>query len=156
MDRPGADFDHAVDTIRTRLSANPVCIQMPIGAEDRFKGIIDLIEMKSITWKDENKGLEFDVEDVPADLKDAAVAAREKDGRIHCRCGRRYRQQIPGRRRDQHPGNSRRIAPWRIAIKLVPVVCGTAFKNKGVQALLDAVIDFFALAARHCRCARYG
>ena len=142
MDRPGADFDHAVDTIRTRLSANPVCIQMPIGAEDRFKGIIDLIEMKSITWKDENKGLEFDVEDVPADLKDAAVAAREKmvesiadvDDDIANKYLEGEEISIPEIRAALRRGC--------IAIKLVPVVCGTAFKNKGVQALLDAVIDF--------------
>ncbi|HEX2491290.1 MAG TPA: GTP-binding protein, partial [Blastocatellia bacterium] len=70
MDRPGADFDHAVDTVRTRLAANPVSIQMPIGAEDRFKGVIDLIDMKSIVWKDETKGAEYAVEGIPADLKE--------------------------------------------------------------------------------------
>ena len=78
MDRPGADFDHAVDTIRTRLGAIPVPIQMPIGAEDQFKGCIDLLEMKALYWKDEKMGSDYTVEEIPADLKDAAVAAREK------------------------------------------------------------------------------
>src|SRR5215212_2541721 len=78
MDRPGADFDHSVQTIRDRLYATPVPIQMPIGAEDQFKGCIDLIEMKAIVWKDEAMGANYDVEEIPADLKDAAVAAREK------------------------------------------------------------------------------
>lgn len=142
MDRPGADFDHAVDTIRTRLAANPVCIQMPIGAEDQFKGIIDLIEMKSIVWKDETKGAEYVVEDVPGNLKDAAMAAREKmieaianaDDEI----ATKYLEGA------EVSASEIRAALRRgcIAIKLVPVVCGTAFKNKGVQPLLDAVIDY--------------
>lgn len=77
MDRPGADFDHAVDTIRTRLSAKPVPIQMPIGAEDQFKGCVDLLEMKALFWKDEAMGSDYTVEEIPADLLDAANAARE-------------------------------------------------------------------------------
>lgn len=142
MDRPGADFDHAVDTIRTRLAANPVCIQTPIGAEDQFKGVIDLIEMKSIVWKDETKGAEYVVEDVPGNLKDAATAAREKmieaianaDDEI----ATKYLEGA------EVSASEIRAALRRgcIAIKLVPVVCGTAFKNKGVQPLLDAVIDY--------------
>jgi elongation factor G len=142
MDRPGADFEHAVDTIRTRLSANPICIQMPIGAEDLFKGVIDLIEMKSIVWKDETKGAEYVIEDVPANLKDAAVAARERmietiadaDDEI----AEKY---LEG---SEISASDIRAALRRgcIAIKIVPVVCGTAFKNKGVQTLLDAVVDY--------------
>ncbi|MBL8187032.1 MAG: GTP-binding protein, partial [Acidobacteria bacterium] len=75
MDRPGADFDHAVDTIRTRLSANPVCIQMPIGAEDQFAGIVDLIEMKALYWKDDKMGANYTVEEIPANMVDAVKAA---------------------------------------------------------------------------------
>ncbi|MBO0797930.1 MAG: GTP-binding protein, partial [Blastocatellia bacterium] len=78
MDRPGADFAHSVETIQTRLSANPVSIQWPIGAEDQFKGIIDLIQMKAITWRDETKGAEYLEGEIPADLKDEALAARER------------------------------------------------------------------------------
>jgi elongation factor G len=142
MDRPGADFDHAVDTIRTRLSANPVCIQMPIGAEDQFKGVIDLIEMKSVLWRDETKGAEFVVEELSGALKEKAQAAREKmveaiadaDDEV----ATKY---LEGK---EISSDEIRAALRRgcIAIKLVPVVCGTAFKNKGVQPLLDAVIDY--------------
>ncbi|MBK6796063.1 MAG: elongation factor G [Acidobacteria bacterium] len=142
MDRPGADFDHAVETIKTRLSANPVCIQMPIGAEDQFKGVIDLIEMNAVIWKDEAKGSDYTVEEIPAELKDAAAAAREKmieaiadaDDEI----ATKYLE-------GEEIGNSDIRAAIRrgcIAIKVVPIVCGTAFKNKGVQPLLDAVIDY--------------
>ena len=142
MDRPGADFDHAVETIKTRLSANPVCIQMPIGAEDQFKGVIDLIEMNAVIWKDEAKGSDYTVEEIPAELKDAAAAAREKmieaiadaDDEI----ATKY---LEG---EEIANSDIRAAIRRgcIAIKVVPIVCGTAFKNKGVQPLLDAVIDY--------------
>jgi elongation factor G len=142
MDRPGADFDHSVETIRTRLSANPVCIQMPIGAEDQFKGIIDLIEMNAVTWKDETKGAEFVVEEIPAELKEVARTRREAmieaiadaDDEIAT-------LYLEGAeiKADQIRAALRRGC---IAIKIVPVVCGTAFKNKGVQPLLDAVIDY--------------
>ena len=142
MDRPGADFDHAVETIKTRLSANPVCIQMPIGAEDQFKGVVDLIEMNAVIWKDEAKGSDYTVEEIPAELKDAAAAAREKmieaiadaDDEI----ATKYLE-------GEVISNSDIRAAIRrgcIAIKVVPIVCGTAFKNKGVQPLLDAVIDY--------------
>ena len=142
MDRPGADFDHAVQTIRDRLYATPVPIQMPIGAEDQFKGCVDLIEMKAIVWKDEAMGSNYTVEEIPANLKDAAVAAREKmiealadaDDAI----AEKYleAQEISN---DEIRGALRRGC---IGIKLFPVICGTAFKNKGVQTLLDAVIDY--------------
>jgi elongation factor G len=142
MDRPGADFDHAVDTIRTRLAANPVSIQMPIGAEDRFKGVIDLIDMKSIVWKDETKGAEYAVEDIPADLKEQVEAAREKMIEVIADADDEIATKyLEG----AEIGAAEIRAALRrgcIAIKLVPVVCGSAFKNKGVQPLLDAVIDY--------------
>src|SRR6266542_3239512 len=137
MDRPGADFDHAVDTIRKRLAANPVSVQMPIGAEDRFRGVIDLIDMKSILWKDETKGAEYGVEEVPGDLKEPARAAREKMIEVIADAD----DEIATKYLE---GSEIGAALRRgcIAIKLVPVVCGSAFKNKGVQPLLDAVIDY--------------
>jgi elongation factor G len=142
MDRPGADFDHAVDTIRTRLAANPVSIQMPIGAEDRFKGVIDLIDLKSIVWKDETKGAEYAVEGVPADLKEQVEAAREKMIEVIANADDEIATKyLEG----AEIGAAEIRAALRrgcIAIKLVPVVCGSAFKNKGVQPLLDAVIDY--------------
>jgi elongation factor G len=142
MDRPGADFDHAVDTIRTRLAANPVSIQMPIGAEDRFKGVIDLIDLKSIVWKDETKGAEYAVEGIPADLKEQVEAAREKMIEVIANADDEIATKyLEG----AEIGAAEIRAALRrgcIAIKLVPVVCGSAFKNKGVQPLLDAVIDY--------------
>jgi elongation factor G len=142
MDRPGADFNHAVDTIRTRLAAIPVPIQMPIGAEDQFKGCIDLIEMKALVWKDEKMGSDYNTEEIPAELKDEAVAAREKMiealADIDDGIAEKYLE-------GQEVTNAEIRAALRkgcIEIKIFPVVCGTAFKNKGVQTLLDAVIDF--------------
>lgn len=142
MDRPGADFDHAVDTIRTRLSANPVPIHMPVGQEDQFKGVVDLLQMKALVWKEDTKGANYDVLDIPADLKDAAEAAREKmveaiadfDDAVAEKYLEGQDLSI-----EELRGALRR---GTIALKLVPVVAGTAFKNKGVQTLLDAVIDF--------------
>jgi len=142
MDRPGADFDHSVETIRTRLSANPVPVQLPIGAEDNFKGVVDLLEMKALVWKEEAKGANYDEVEVPAELKEAAAAAREKmveaiadfDDAV----AEKYLEGV-------NPSTEELRAALRrgcIEIKLVPVVCGTAFKNKGVQPLLDAVTDY--------------
>src|SRR5499426_703459 len=142
MDRPGADFDHAVDTIRTRLAAIPVSVQMPIGAEDKFRGVIDLIGMKSILWKDETKGAEYVVEEVPEDLREPARAAREKMIEVIADADDEIATKyLEG----SEIGKAEIRAALRrgcIAIKLVPVVCGSAFKNKGVQPLLDAVIDY--------------
>ena len=142
MDRPGADFDHAVDTIRTRLSAKPVPIQMPIGAEDQFKGCVDLLEMKALYWKDETMGADYTVEEIPADLMDAATAAREAMieavADVDDHVATKYLE-------GETITNDEIRAALRkgcIEIKLFPVVCGTAFKNKGVQTLLDAVIDY--------------
>jgi elongation factor G len=142
MDRPGADFDHAVDTIRTRLAANPVSIQTPIGAEDKFRGVVDLIDMKSVVWKDETKGSEYVVEEIPGDMKEHVAAAREKmieaiadaDDEIATKYLEGAEISVAELRAALRRGC--------VALKLVPVVCGSAFKNKGVQHLLDAVTDY--------------
>jgi elongation factor G len=142
MDRPGADFDHAVDTIRTRLSAKPVPIQMPIGAEDQFKGCIDLLEMKALIWKDEAMGADYTVEEIPADLLDAATAAREAMieavADVDDIVATKYLEGETITNDDIRAA----LRKGCIEIKLFPVVCGTAFKNKGVQTLLDAVVDY--------------
>lgn len=142
MDRPGADFDHAVDTIRTRLSAKPVPIQMPIGAEDQFKGCVDLIEMKALFWKDETMGADYVVEEIPAGLLDSAKAARELMiealADVDDELAMKYLE-------GEEISNDEIRAALRkgcISIQIFPVVCGTAFKNKGVQTLLDAVVDY--------------
>ena len=142
IDKMGADFEHAVDTIRKRLSAKPVAIQIPIGQEDKFKGVIDLINMKAIVWKDDTIGAEFDTEDIPADLKKKAEAfhaqlvesiAENDDEILH--------KFLEGEEitADELRSSLRKST---ISLKVFPVVVGTAFKNKGVQPLLDAVVDY--------------
>jgi elongation factor G len=138
----GADFEHAVDTIRKRLSAKPVAIQIPIGQEDKFKGVIDLINMKAIVWKDDTIGAEFDTEEIPSDLKKKAEAfhaqlvesiAENDDEILH--------KFLEGEEitADELRSSLRKST---IALKVFPVVVGTAFKNKGVQPLLDAIVDY--------------
>ncbi len=142
MDRPGADFDHAVDTLRTRLSANPIPVQLPIGAEDMFKGVVDLLEMKSMLWTDESKGAEYEWGEIPAELNEAVAAAHEKMvesiANFDDQVAEKYLEGAELTAAELRAGLRR----GTIALKLVPVVCGSAFKNKGVQPLLDAVIDF--------------
>jgi elongation factor G len=142
IDKMGADFEHAVDTIRKRLSAKPVAIQIPIGQEAKFLGVIDLIAMKAIIWKDETMGAEYETEDIPADLKKKAEAfhaqlvesiAENDDEILH--------KFLEGEEitADELRSSLRKST---IALKVFPVVVGTAFKNKGVQPLLDAVVDY--------------
>jgi elongation factor G len=142
MDRPGADFDHAVQTIKDRLYATPVPIQMPIGAEDQFKGCIDLIEMKALLWKDEAMGADYTVEEIPADLKDAAQAAREKMIEALADADDAIAEKYLETQEISNEEVRDALRRGCIGIKLFPVICGTAFKNKGVQTLLDAVIDY--------------
>ena len=141
MDRIGADFDRGVQTMVDRLGAHPVPIQLPIGAEADFRGIIDLVENNAIVYKDE-LGKEQDVVEIPADYADAAAAAREHlleevshydDELVEMIL---EEQEIPPERLKQA------IRKATLEIKLTPVLCGSSFKNKGVQPLLDAVIDY--------------
>ena len=142
IDKMGADFEHAVDTIRKRLSAKPVAIQIPIGQEDKFKGVIDLINMKAIVWQDDTMGAEYLTEEIPAELKKKAEAfhaqlvesiAENDDEILH--------KFLEGEEisADELRASLRKST---IALKVFPVVVGTAFKNKGVQPLLDAVVDY--------------
>jgi elongation factor G len=142
IDKMGADFEHAVDTIRKRLSAKPVAIQIPIGQEAKFLGVIDLLAMKAILWKDETMGAEYVTEEIPADLKKKAEAfhaqlvetvAENDDEILH--------KFLEGEEisADELRKSLRKST---IELKLFPVVVGTAFKNKGVQPLLDAVVDY--------------
>lgn len=142
MDKMGADFEHAVDTIRKRLNARPVAIQIPIGQEAAFKGVVDLVDMKAIYWRDETMGAKYEVEEIPADLRKKAEAfhaqlvesvAENDDELLHKFL---EGETITG---DELKASLRRST---IGLKLFPVLCGTAFKNKGVQTLLDAVVDY--------------
>jgi elongation factor G len=142
IDKMGADFEHAVDTIRKRLNAKPVAIQIPVGQEDKFKGVIDLINMKAIVWQDDTMGAEYVTEEIPAELKKKAEAfhaqlvetiAENDDEILH--------KFLEGEeiKAEELRASLRKST---IALKVFPVVVGTAFKNKGVQPLLDAVVDY--------------
>ncbi len=149
MDRIGADFKRTLGQVESKLQANPVAIQLPIGSEDRFRGVVDLIAMKAIVYKDETMGADYILEDIPADMQAEAAEFREKliekvsesDDKLlekylsgdeitpdEIRAALRART-IASVRDDKQP-------------TFVPVICGSAFKNKGVQPLLDAVVDF--------------
>ncbi len=139
MDRVGADFDMSVRTIRERLGANPVPIQLPIGSEDQLKGVIDLVENKALVWKDD-LGIEFDVEDVPADMEDAVAEAR---GHLIEACADADDELMEMYLEETEIPEDRLREALRAAtleLSLTPVLCGSAFKNKGVQPLLDAII----------------
>jgi elongation factor G len=142
MDKAGADFEHVIETIRKRLGARPVAIQIPIGAESNFKGVVDLIEMRAILWHDETMGAKYSVEPVPADLQKKAEAfrmqlietvAENDDDMLH----KFLEGETPT------PEELKKaLRKATIDMKVFPVLCGSAFKNKGVQTLLDAVVDY--------------
>ncbi|MCW5827766.1 MAG: elongation factor G [Deltaproteobacteria bacterium] len=142
MDRVGADFFNVVDEIKTKLGARPAAIQIPIGAEDKFIGVVDLVEMRSITYKDETMGAEYIVGPIPDNLKDQAQEWRDKlieavadvDDVIADKYLEGKEVTVP-----ELKAALRRVC---IGMKLFLVICGTAFKNKGVQPMLDAVVDY--------------
>ena len=142
MDRAGADFFRVVEQIKTRLGSKPVPLQVPIGAEDNFKGVVNLIDMKAIIWDEESRGMKFNEVEIPEELKskvdelreqviETAAEANEELMDEYLNNGELSREQIVQGLRLQTLSN-----------EIVLVTCGTAFKNKGVQAMLDAVIDF--------------
>jgi elongation factor G len=142
LDRAGASFDRSFESIISRLGANPVALQIPIGLEDQLKGVVDLVGMKALIWKDETKGAEYETVEIPADLQGAAAAAREKlieavasidDDLMH--------KYLEGEEISESEIR-KALRQGTISLKLVPVVTGSAFKNKGVQTLLDAVVDY--------------
>jgi elongation factor G len=142
MDRVGADLARAVSMMKDRLGANPVLIQLPVGAEDAFIGVVDLIREKAIVYKHETLGAEFSVEEVPKEMRDEVKATRERVIEAACEADDRLMEKYLN---GVTPTEEEIVAGLRkgtIALRIVPVLCGTAFKNKGVQPLLDAVVDF--------------
>jgi elongation factor G len=142
MDRVGADFYHSVETIVSRLRCRPVPIQIPVGAEDQFKGVVDLVEMKALVWRDETLGAEYDVVDIPSDL--VAKAKEYRDHMIEAVSefdDKLFEKFVEGHTltNDEIRAGIRKAT---IALKIFPVICGSAFKNKGVQSMLDAVVDY--------------
>src|SRR5271165_2247115 len=142
MDRVGADYYHAIDTIIDRLKCRPVAIQLPVGAEDQFKGTVDLVTMKARIWRDETLGAEFDEVEIPADLLEKAKSYREQmieaiaesDDHLFAK----FVEGSPISEKEIMEG----IRKATITQKIFPVICGSAFKNKGVQNMLDAVVDY--------------
>ena len=148
MDRVGADFKETLSQIQTKLQGNPVAIQLPIGAEDKFRGVVDLVRMKALVYKDETMGAEYAVEDIPADLLEDAKAYREKlVEKVSEHDDKLLEKYLHG---EPLTEDEIRAAIRKRAIEsvrkedapFVPVICGSAFKNKGVQPMLDAVVDY--------------
>jgi elongation factor G len=142
MDRVGADFDRVVRQIRERLNANPVLVQIPLGAEDTFRGAIDLVGMKAMVWEDESLGARYRQEEIPADMLDAVKAAREKLLEAAADQDERLMEKYLNGEEISEAELRAALRAATVAMKIVPVVSGSAFKNKGVQPLLDAVVDY--------------
>ena len=142
MDRAGANFLRVVEQMKTRLKANPVPIQLPIGAEEEFKGIVDLVRMQAIYWNDSDKGMTYEAKDIPEDMQaeceqwreemvEAAAEANDELMNKYLESGELTQDEIKLGLRDRTVNN-----------EIIPMLCGTAFKNKGVQALLDAIVEY--------------
>jgi elongation factor G len=142
MDRTGADFENAIEMMKTRLRANPVCVQWPVGKEDKFSGLIDLIEQKAIIFKDETLGAEFNIRDVPDDLKEEVATRREKLVEAASEADEALFEKFVNGEDISTEELKAGVRQATIDMKITPVLCGSAFKNKGVQQLLDAVVDF--------------
>ena len=142
MDKVGADFYNSVEMIKERLGANPLCIQLPIGAENDFKGVIDLVEMKAKVWDEGSTGEKFQVEEIPSDLTEKAEEYREKLIEQIVEIDEAAMESYLDGNLPDTAKIKALIRQGTIAGEFVPILCGTAFKNKGVQPLLDAVVDY--------------
>ncbi|MGR8948698.1 MAG: elongation factor G [Gammaproteobacteria bacterium] len=142
MDRAGADFLRVVEQIRTRLGSNPVPIQLPIGAEEKFEGVIDLVKMRAIYWDDASLGVKFEERDIPGELVELATRWQEKmiEAAAESDDGLTEKYLEEGTLSAEDIKRGLRVGA--LANTLVPVMCGSAFKNKGVQAMLDGVVDY--------------
>jgi len=148
MDRIGADFKETLKQIETKLEGNPVAIQLPIGAEDKFRGVVDLIRMKALVYKDETMGADYEIQDIPADMLEDAKAYHEKlVEKVSESDDKLLEKYLAGEpiTEDELKAALRKRCIQSVRKEdapFVPVVCGTAFKNKGVQPMLDAVVDY--------------
>ncbi len=142
MDKMGADFFRTYDMIIDRLGATPCAIQIPVGAEDKFEGLIDLIRMKNVVWEGENLGASYSYEEIPAELKDQAEEWRSKMIETIVEVDEEAMEAYLEGEEPSEDKIRELIRKGTINFDFVPVLCGSAFKNKGVQPLLDAVIDF--------------
>ncbi len=142
MDRSGANFFKVYDQMKSRLKANPVPLQVPIGAEDKFEGVVDLVRMKAIYWDEASQGMKFDLRDIPADLQATATEWREKMVESAAEASEELMNKYLEEGDLSEAEIKRGLRQRTIAGEIVPMLCGSAFKNKGVQAMLDAVIDY--------------
>ncbi|SCU74379.1 protein chain elongation factor EF-G, GTP-binding [Cupriavidus necator] len=142
MDRTGANFFKVYDQLKTRLKANPVPVVVPIGAEDGFQGVVDLLEMKAIIWDEASQGVKFEYRDIPAELQATADEWREKMVESAAEASEELMEKYLGGEELTRAEIVKALRDRTIACEIQPMLCGTAFKNKGVQRMLDAVIDF--------------
>ncbi len=141
MDRTGANFQNGVDMIRERLGANPLPIQLPIGAEENFRGLVDLVTMEAIVWDDESMGAKYEVIDIPADMVDDVEMAREALMEEISANDEELMEKYLGGEEVSVAEIKEALRKGTQALEFCPVLCGSAFKNKGVQTLLDAVVE---------------
>ena len=142
MDRTGANFFKVYDQMKTRLQANVVAVQIPIGAEENFKGVVDLVRMKAILWDEASQGMKFELVDIPEDLAGAAAEWREKMLEAAAESSEELMNKYLDSGDLSEEDIKKGIRARTIASEIVPMMCGSAFKNKGVQAMLDAVLDY--------------
>ncbi|MBM3360117.1 MAG: elongation factor G [Betaproteobacteria bacterium] len=142
MDRAGANFFKVYDQMRLRLKANPIALQVPIGAEEKFEGVVDLIKMKAIYWDDSSQGMKFDYRDIPADLVDTCKEWREKMVEAAAEANEELMNKYLENGDLSEDEIKKGLRLRTISFEIVPMLCGSAFKNKGVQAMLDAVIEY--------------
>ncbi|MEA1936158.1 MAG: elongation factor G [Thermodesulfobacteriota bacterium] len=142
MDRVGADFIKGVSAIRERLGTNPIPIQLPIGKEEKFRGIVDLVRMQAVVYEEDSLGSKFSVGEIPPEMADASAEYREKLIECLADCDEDLMEKYLNEEALSHEEIIRVIRRATLSLKIIPVLCGSAFKNKGVQPLLDAVVDF--------------
>jgi len=142
MDRAGADFFRVVEQIKTRLGSNPIPIQVPIGAEDNFKGVVDLITMKAITWEEESMGMKFNIDEIPDDLLDKSKQLREQLLETAAEASEELMDEYLNNGNLTTEKIVKGLRIRTLSNEIVLAMCGTAFKNKGVQVMLDSVINF--------------
>src|SRR5512137_1005811 len=142
MDRTGANFFKVYEQMRLRLKANPVAIQIPIGSEDNFKGVVDLVKMKAIFWDEASKGMKFEYADIPAELAEAAKEWREKMVEAAAEANEELMNKYLEGGELSEAEIKQGLRHRTIAHEITPMLCGSAFKNKGVQAMLDAVVEY--------------
>ena len=142
MDRPGADFQRVIDMMRTRLHATPVAVQIPLGTEEHFRGLIDLVSQKAIIFTNDTLGSEFDVQEIPEEMREEVAVYRERLMEAVADVGDHLMEKYIGGMPISEQELYTALRKGTIALKFVPVLCGAAFKNKGIQQLLDAIVAY--------------